>query len=59
MTDNEDAPSPKGPRPIVERRRRLVVVFDHTDECHKAMHYAALRAAHTVGGPMDSLAKPS
>ena len=30
-------------------RRKLLVVIDETPECAKAVHFAALRAAHTNG----------
>ena len=41
-----------GTLPIAERRRRFVVVVDNTPECHVAIHFAALRAAHVEGGQL-------
>ena len=39
-------------RPIVERRRRFVVVVDDSPECRVAMRFASARAAHVEGGSL-------
>jgi len=47
-----DNPAPKPP-PV--RRRKFLVIADGSPESHQALHFAALRAAHT-GGVLTILA---
>jgi hypothetical protein len=37
-------------RPIVERKRKFLVVIDDSPECKKAMRFASGRASHVEGG---------
>ncbi len=37
-------------RPIVERKRKFLVVIDDSPECRKAMRFASGRASHVEGG---------
>ena len=39
-------------RPIVERKRKFLVVIDDTTECRKAMRFASGRASHVEGGEL-------